>query len=57
MNKTLKQRSSPSYRDTLFRTLFSDEERAIELCNAVAGTSFPPGTPVTMGMRLIRQDQ
>ena len=43
-----KQSSSPSYRDTLFRTLFSDEERAIELCNAVAGTSFPPGTPVTM---------
>jgi len=42
------QKSNRKYNDTLFRVLFHDEERAIELCNAVIGTSYPKGTPVTI---------
>ena len=34
--KAIKQKSDPKYKDTLFRTLFREKDRAIELCNAVA---------------------
>ena len=37
---TVKLKSDPKYKDTLFRKLFSEKERAIELCNAVAGTNY-----------------
>jgi len=43
---TIEQRSDRKFKDTFFRTLFHDEERALELCNAVEGTSYPKGTPV-----------
>lgn len=35
-----------NYKDTVFRKLFHDEKRAIELCNAVAGTNYPDDVPV-----------
>ena len=34
------QRSDAKYKDTVLRTLFRDKSRAIELCNAVAGTNY-----------------
>ena len=37
-----KQKSGSSVNDTVFRKLFSEKERAIELCNALEGTSYPP---------------
>ena len=37
---TVKQKSDAKYKDTLFRTLFRDKEKAIELCNAVAKTNY-----------------
>ena len=37
-----KQKSTNVVKDTLFRTLFSEKERAIELCNALEGTNYPP---------------
>ena len=43
-----KQKSNPKYKDSLFRVLFGQKERAIELCNAVAGTSYTKDTPVTI---------
>ena len=36
----IKQKSDPKFKDTLFRTLFGEKERAIEFCNAVAGTNY-----------------
>ena len=44
----IKQKSDPKYKDTLFRTLFRDKERAIELCNAVAGTNYTKDASVIM---------
>jgi predicted transposase/invertase (TIGR01784 family) len=35
------------YKDTLFRTLFSDSQRFLELYNAVEGCDYPEDTPVT----------
>jgi len=43
---TVEQRSDKKYKDTFFRTLFHDEERALELFNAIEGTNFPVGTPL-----------
>ena len=40
------QKSSRTFKDTFFRTLFHDNDRALELCNALEGTNFPKGTPV-----------
>ena len=40
------QRNDNKYKDTFFRMLFHDEERALELCNAVEGTNYPKGTPL-----------
>jgi len=34
------QKSDGKFKDTLFRALFHEEERALELCNAVADTNF-----------------
>jgi len=35
-------KSTNAVQDTLFRRLFSEKERAIELCNALEGTNYPP---------------
>ncbi|MCL2322503.1 MAG: hypothetical protein FWC47_10445 [Oscillospiraceae bacterium] len=35
------QKSSKKYADTAFRTLFNNEKKAIELCNAIVGTNYP----------------
>ena len=43
---TVVLKSDGKYRDTVFRTLFHNEERAIELFNAIGGTDYPRGTPV-----------
>jgi hypothetical protein len=43
-----KGKASKQYRDTVFRTLFHDKKRAIELCNAVVGTAYPDDTPVEL---------
>jgi hypothetical protein len=40
------QRSDKKYKDTFFRTLFRDENRARELCNAIVGTNFSAETPL-----------
>ena len=40
------QQSTPKYRDTVFRTLYRDEELALELCNAITGSNYVAGTPV-----------
>ena len=37
-----RQKSGNDVKDTLFRKLFSEKERAIELCNALEGTNYPP---------------
>jgi len=39
-----KQKSGNNVKDTLFRMLFSEKARAIELCNALEGTNYPPDT-------------
>ena len=44
----IKQKSTHKYKDTLFRTLFSEKSRAIELCNAVAGTNYGKDAAVTI---------
>ena len=44
----IKQKSGHIYKDTLFRTLFREKNRAIELCNAVTGTNYPEDVPITM---------
>jgi len=49
MENTLSQpqKSGRQYKDTLFRTLFSDSKHFIELYNAVADEHFPMDTVVT----------
>jgi len=42
----VEQRSDRKFKDTFFRTLFHNEERALELCNAIEGTNYPKGTPL-----------
>ena len=44
----IKQKSDLKYKDTLFRTLFREKDRAIELCNAVAGTNYPKDASVVV---------
>ena len=53
-----KQKSDPKFKDTLFRTLFGEKERAIELCNAVAGTNYTRDASVVLcdtGSSLLRR--
>ena len=40
-------KTTMQYKDTLFRTLFSEENRFLELYNAVTGDHIPDGTAVT----------
>jgi hypothetical protein len=40
------EKSDKKYKDTFFRSLFCDKERALELFNAIEGTDFPKGTPL-----------
>jgi hypothetical protein len=40
------QSTSKQYKDLLFRKLFLDKKRAIELCNAIVGTDYPEDTEV-----------
>jgi len=35
------QKSTKKYADTVFRKLFNNKKRAIELCNAIVGTNYP----------------
>jgi len=42
----IKQKSQTTYKDTFFRKLFREKKRAIELCNALEGTSYPPNAKV-----------
>ena len=35
-----------TYKDGIFRTLFNDEEKLLELYNAISGSDYPKGTPV-----------
>ena len=44
--RQIKQKSGVAYRDTLFRKLYRDADRAIELCNALEGSSYPPNSRV-----------
>ena len=46
MEKTDMSKTSKQYKDTLFRTLFSDNDRFLELFNAVADSKYPDGTKV-----------
>ena len=41
------QKTSRQYKDTLFRSLFSDGQKFLELYNAVADESYPGDTDVT----------
>ena len=42
----VEQKSDRKFKDTFFRTLFHNKERAIELFNAIQGTNFPIDTPL-----------
>ena len=44
-NHEHKDKSETKYKDTLFRTLFREKNRAIELVNAVEGTNYPLDAP------------
>jgi len=43
-----KQKSGREYKDKLLRVLFHDEEKAIELCNAITGANYPKDAKVTL---------
>ncbi len=47
-NTKKQRRVNPKYQDSLFRTLFSKPENAIELYNALEGTHYGPDTKVDM---------
>ena len=40
------RKANIQYQDSLFRALFSDKEKAIELYNALEGTSYGPDTKI-----------
>ena len=42
------QKSTPQHADKLFRKLFHDPKRAIELCNAVVGTDYAEDTKLKL---------
>jgi len=44
--KKSQRTANPQYQDSLFRALFSDKEKAIELYNALEGTNYGPDTKV-----------
>lgn len=44
--KQLQRKANPQYQDSLFRSLFSSPEKAIELYNALENTDYGPDTPV-----------
>lgn len=48
VNAKKQRKANPKYQDSLFRALFSKPENAIELYNALEGTSYGPDTPVDM---------
>jgi len=47
MENNIPQKSNRRYKDTLFRTLFGESKRFLELYNAVANEQFPVDTVVT----------
>ena len=46
MEFQVEQKSSREFKDTFFRALFHEEERALELCNATEGTDLQNGTSI-----------
>ena len=44
----LPQKSTAKFKDSLFRTLYSDERRAKELCEATSGMTFSEDAPVLL---------
>jgi len=46
LNAAPKSKSDIKYRNTFIRTLFQDEKRAIELCNAITGSNYPENTKI-----------
>ena len=48
MENTNAQKSGRQFKDTLFRTLFSDSKNFLELYNAIADKHFPGDTDVTL---------
>ena len=38
--------TSRTYKDGIFRSLFNDEDKLLELYNAVSGSNYPKGTPI-----------
>lgn len=46
--KEIKITETPNrtYKDNIFRKLFDDEEKILELYNALSGRNYPPGTDV-----------
>jgi len=44
--ENIEQKSGAKYKDTFFRTFFHDEERVLELYNALEGTDYGKGTPL-----------
>ena len=46
MENSITQKSSSQYKDTLFRTLFSDNKNFLELYNAVANEHLPASTVI-----------
>lgn len=48
VRKQTQRKANPQYQDSLFRSLFSSPEKAIELYNALENTDYGPDTPVDM---------
>ena len=48
ITQAVKQKSGIDIKDTFFRKLFSEKARAIELCNALEGTNYPPDAEAMM---------
>ena len=46
VNESENRKGNREYQDSMFRALFSDEESAIELYNAIEGTNFGPETNI-----------
>ena len=57
--RIVEQKSGREYKDSFFKTLFQNEERILELCNALEGTDYQKGTPLKFysqeGSSLIRR--
>jgi hypothetical protein len=46
--KTKATKSTTKYKDSLFRVLYKDEQRAKELCEATSGLKFPEDAPIQL---------